>query len=136
MKKFILVSLSIVLLCSFVWADQKVSLVKEYDEIPIELRGTWYTLQFSTDEGVTQDETYRPLLVVTQRYLGSKYYDDRIVRVELFSHRYGPSYFLFSEETNVFYMVIFYIESPDTPVVYMYKNGKEQYRSCFKIIRI
>lgn len=134
MKKFILISLSIILLCSIVWADS--SPIKRFDNIPSELRGTWYSLEFSTDEGTTQDETYRPLIKASQFYLTTAYYSDRIIRSEMSNNMLGSSYVLFSEDEISFYMVVFYKEAPATPIVYMFKNGIEQYRACVKIVKI
>ena len=134
MKKFIFISLSIILLYSFVWADNEP--IKRFDDIPTELRGTWYSLEFSTDEGATQDETYRPIIKASQFYLSTLYYSDRIVRSEISNNILGSSYVLFSEDGISFYMVVFYKETPTTPIVYMFKNGKEQFRSCVKIVKI
>ena len=137
MKKLILVLVLLLTILSTTWADDdKVSLVKEYTDVPIELRGTWYTLSFSTDEGETADDSNRPLILATQFYLCTVYYNDRIVKAELFTHKYGPSYFLYSEDKGVVYIIVFYKEAPDTPVVYMMKNDVEQFRSCVKIVKI
>lgn len=134
-KLFLSLVLLITIGCS-VWAVNKVNFVKEYDGIPVELRGVWYSLNFSMDEGETEDTQYRPLFIASRVILATTYYSDRIMKTELYEHTYGPSYLLYSEEEGTVYLVVFYKELPDTPVVYMYKSGKEQFRSCVKIVKL
>ena len=138
MKKLLVVCLLLLVTLCSAWTKDKeeIKLLKEYTEIPVELRGTWYTLHYSTDEGKTDDTTYRPLLIATTVHLSSMYYSDRIIKAEKFQHPYGPAYLLYSEEQGITYLVAFYKEVPSTPFVYMYKDEVEQFRSCVKIIRI
>ena len=107
-----------------------------YTEIPFELRGTWYSLWFSDDQGKTEDKTYQPLFVVTRKMLGSQYFSDFIVSAEKLQFNEGIGYALYSEDKMTVYLVMFYTETGDLPIVYVFKNKKEQYRSCIEIKRI
>ena len=137
MKRLILILIFLITILSASWADNnKVSLVKEYTDVPVELRGAWHALSFSVDEGETVEGASGTIIFATQFYLCTIYHNDRIIKTELFSHEYGPSYFLYSEDKSIMYMVVFYKETPDTPVLYMIKDDEEQLRCCIKIVKI
>lgn len=140
MKKLIAVFillLSVALLFLFssgLFAEPKT--LNLYSEIPFELRGTWYSLWFSEDQGKTEDTKYQPLFAVDSDTIATVHYVDYIISAEKFQFKEGIGYALYSEDNITTYLVMFYPDTEDLPVVYIFKNKIEQCRSCIKIVKI
>ena len=136
MKRLTVVIVFLFIVICSAWAVEKAKLIKTYSEIPYELRGTWYSLFFSVDKGETSDEEYKPLLTVDRSSITTAYYTDRIVKTEKYDGIDSKAFLFYSEEEGVKYLLIYYQELPDMPILYMYKGEEEQFRSCVKIIKI
>lgn len=107
-----------------------------YSEIPFELRGTWYSLWFSEDQGKTEDTKYQPLFAVDNDTIATVHYVDYIISAEKLQFNEGIGYALYSKDNVTVYLVMFYTDTGDLPIVYVFRNKKEQCRSCIKIVKI
>ena len=134
MKRLIITFIILLSVSLCLFAEPKT--LNLYTEIPFELRGTWFSLSYSEDQGKTEDDTYRPLLVVTRTMVGSAYYSDYIISAEKFQFKEAIGYALYSEDNVTTYLVMFYPDTEDLPVVYIFKNKIEQCRSCIKIVKL
>ena len=79
MKKLIVLFI-IVCISTLLFAGPKV--INVFNEIPPELRGVWYSVSYSEDQGKTVDPTYRPLFSVTSNMVSSSFYSDTIEETE------------------------------------------------------
>ena len=140
MKKLIsvfILLLSVVLLFLFssgLFAEPKT--LNLYSEIPFELRGTWYSLWFSEDQGETEDTKYQPLFAVDSDTIATVHYVDYIISAEKLQFNEGIGYALYSKDNVTVYLVMFYTDTGDLPIVYVFRNKKEQCRSYIKIVKI
>lgn len=108
-------------------------------KIPFELRGEWYSLSYSENRGETEDKTYKPVFRVTKDTVISRSYIliDKIVSVQKFSFNKNNNigYALYSEDGVTVYLVLFYADLGGLPLVYIFKDTKEQCRMLINIVK-
>lgn len=134
MKRLIITFIILLSVSLCLFAEPKT--LNLYSEIPFELRGTWYSLWFSEDQGETEDTKYQPLFAVDSDTIATVHYVDYIISAEKLQFNEGIGYALYSKDNVTVYLVMFYTDTGDLPIVYVFRNKKEQCRSYIKIVKI
>lgn len=133
MKKITTILCLLLLFSLCLFAEPKI--IGTSTEIPPELTGTWFSLSYSEDQGKTQDYKYEPIFNVTTDSIVSSDFTDKIISVEKFRLDKSTGYILHSEDKETIYVVVFYPDTGNLPLVYIVQNKKEQCRILVNIVK-
>jgi len=122
MKKLLVLLILLVSMTSFA----KETLVKSYDQVPLEIQGVWYVIAASESSGLIQGQA---LFNLTRKHLTTKYLSLEVIAVD--KHKDGEVFYvIFTEDTTKKFILGY---EQGNPILYALKNDTLVFKALISI---